>query len=59
MIQKAAAYIYSVTQKRSSSPWTTGAAQFKFKVTCVVMFHHPWIPLLSRLVPFLICQPYC
>jgi hypothetical protein len=53
---KAGAYIYSVTQKRSSSPWTTGTTQFKFKVTHVVMFHHPWIPLLSRLHAFLIRQ---
>ena len=35
---KAEAYIYRVTQKTSSSPWTTGTAQFKFKVTYVVMF---------------------
>jgi len=56
---KAEAYIYSATQKRSSSPWTTGTKQFKFKVTYVVMFHHPWIPSLSRLLPLLICQPYC
>jgi hypothetical protein len=56
---KAEAYTYSVTQKRSSSPWTTGTAQFKFKVTYVVMFHHLWIPLLSSLLPFQICQPYC
>lgn len=56
---KPGTYIYSVTQKGSSSPWTTGTKQFKFKVTCVVMFHHPWIPWLSRLLPLLICQPYC
>lgn len=47
---KAEAYIYSITQKRPSSPWTIVAAQFKCKVTSIYMFYYPWIPLLSPLI---------
>jgi hypothetical protein len=47
---KAEAYIYSITLKRPSSPWTIVAAQFKCKVTSIFMFYHPWIPLLSPLI---------